>query len=151
MQWVNKRLDNEYLERHRYPPAMPTLRGSPLGIVQDFGPRLIALISNPWFFQIWTVQECALVRDCRAYWDGFLIRLADIFEFAYWTTECTELADLNDTGQFQRKFCKFYITSRIFIAITGAKGGGTPRDQRLLTLEAGCTTTSTPLCCYLQV
>jgi len=67
MQWVNKRLDTEFLERHRFPPAMPALRGSPLGVDKEFGPGLIALISHPWFFRVWTVQECALVRDCQVY------------------------------------------------------------------------------------
>jgi hypothetical protein len=109
MQWVNKRLDTEYVEHQRYPPAMPALRGSPLGIDKEFGPGLIALISHPWFFRVWTVQESALARDCQVYWGGFSMPIADVFEFAYWTTESTELADLTDTGRFQRKFRNFYI------------------------------------------
>ena len=119
VRWMNGCLDAEYLQSDKNLLAMQVLRSSHgfserassprLNIDKRYGPCLIKLISHPWFFRVWTVQECGLAKDCQVYWGSYSISIADIFEFAFWNTEVTELYDMTWTGYHHRTFRSLYI------------------------------------------
>lgn len=113
MQWIDKRLDTEYVGSQRYCPAMPALRGSPLRIVEESDPSLMTLVSHSWFFRVRTVQESALARECQVYFffGGGSSPIAGGFEFVDWSTESTEVAYSTDTERFQRQFRNVHIKS----------------------------------------
>lgn len=81
---------------------MPRLK-SPHPIPMNKTPwtQLSKLLYLPWFKRAWTVQECALAKECRMFWGACDIDIADVFEISTWCTFYFDLRSLVSNHGFE--------------------------------------------------
>lgn len=96
---VNKYLDIEYLRCGRRFDWMPSqVSPLPMAIDEKHYRSLTALMTRPWFWRVWTVQESAMARHCRVYWGPCYMSIADIVEFTFWSSDIPVLRPLTWTS-----------------------------------------------------
>jgi len=75
--------------------SMPRLENPhPIPVNKAPWTQLSKLLSLPWFKWVWTVQECALAKECRVFWGVCDIDIADVFEISLWCAYYTDLVSL---------------------------------------------------------
>ncbi|KZM27384.1 uncharacterized protein EKO05_0010483 [Ascochyta rabiei] len=90
---TNDYLDEQFIQSGRYYASMPRLRAPyPIPVDKKSWLRVGALLSLSWFDRVWTVQECALAKECHMFWGAHRIDIADVFEISLW---CRENVDLH--------------------------------------------------------
>jgi hypothetical protein len=92
---INVYCGNLFVQHNRHYASMPR-RKDPHPIPLNKAPwtQLSRLLYLPWFERTWTVQECALAKECRMFWGAYDIDIADVFEISLWCTYYIDLRSL---------------------------------------------------------
>jgi hypothetical protein len=89
---TNQYFDKEFLRSDMRYEYMPRLKAPfPIAVDRDAWSNVATLIELPWFARVWTVQECALAKECRLCWGSSYIDVAEVFEVALWCRRCVDL------------------------------------------------------------
>jgi hypothetical protein len=107
-----------FVQYGRLYASMPRLENPhPIPVNKAPWMQLSKLLYLPWFRRAWTVQECALAKDCRMFWGACDIDIADVFEISTWCSYYKDLRWLvfghgfedfhRPVGHFQSIHCRY--------------------------------------------
>lgn len=131
---------NEYLdevfERHNQEYwSMPRLKAPyPIPVDEETWSRVNELMLLPWFDRVWTVQECAIAKECRMFWGLHHIDVADVFEISLWSAQYVDLSIILEGYGLER--CNSLLAIFQTIHDTYSKGTGWQYSKTGLWWEA---------------
>ncbi|KAJ4384858.1 hypothetical protein N0V86_000461 [Didymella sp. IMI 355093] len=100
---TNRFFDEQYLRCDRKIEYMPALRKPyPISLEPVPWSKVATLLEKPWFKRVWTVQECALAKECRVFWGSADIDIADIVEVSLWCMQSSDLAAIMAGLRYRR-------------------------------------------------
>lgn len=92
---INIYCDELFVQLGRPYAFMPRLKDPhPIPLDKPSLTQLSKLLYLPWFQRAWTVQECALGKECRMFWGAHDIDIADVFEISLWCANYIDLRSL---------------------------------------------------------
>ena len=91
-----------FVQHNSHYAFMPRLKDPhPIPMNKTPWTQLSKLLYLPWFQRAWTVQECALAKECRMFWGACDIDIADVFEISTWCTFYFDLRSLVSNHGFE--------------------------------------------------
>lgn len=109
---LNDFYDRDFLRSDRQYINMKTMRVPESIRMSDGAYDSIRKLQNlPWFNRVWTVQECAVAKQCRMFWGEAFIDCAEVFEISAWARENLVSSKLTEEMliyKFRTMHCAYY-------------------------------------------